>query len=530
MNEDQLPGTRSVPLSLAEWVDEACDRFEGAWRAGQRPRIEDYLVEAPEPARGMLLRELLGLEIELRSGDREGPTPEEYQRRFPGHAELIEAVFAQASRDGSGRTSDSREGATTPHSPPAPISAGDTGPPPTSGSPLAVPDRISRYKGGGRPMPATAPCPGSDEYRQLLSSDLPSEEVERLTRHLESCAGCAGAVLALGGGATLDDLLARARNHGVAVPTVGNENGPRVGLEGKQVGDYELLFPPIGRGGMGVVHRARKRGTGRVVAVKMIRSGREASPDEVQRFLREAHAMSRLGHPHIVPIEKIDEHDGLPFFVMKFVEGGNLTEHLAEFRGDFRKAARLVAAVARAVQHAHERGVFHRDLKPANILLDGDTPLVSDFGLAKYVAPPQGTTAPGPLTQTGAILGTAEYMAPEQAAGVKDPTPAIDVYGLGAILYELLTGRPPFQGANLLETLQQVRCDEPKRPRALNPAVPRELEAICLTCLEKKPGNRYPSAAALADDLERWAAKGERPTEQGAVNATPVACTRRMWV
>jgi WD40 repeat protein len=268
---------------------------------------------------------------------------------------------------------------------------------------------------------------------------------------------------------------------------------------GTHFGDYEILGE-LGRGGMGIVYKARQQSLPRLVALKMILAGQLASPDQVQRFYREARLVAQLDHPNIVPVYEVGEHEGQHYYTMKLIDGHSVFCELGHYRRHHKAAAYLVARVARAVHfaHEHEPSILHRDLKPANILLDAaKQPHVTDFGLAKQL------DASSSLSPEGAVIGTASYMAPEQATGGR-LTPAADVYSLGTVLYELLTGRPPFQGATALETLAQVVSDPPVPPRRLNPAVPRDLETICLYCLDKRPHKRFSSAAALADDLERW--------------------------
>ncbi|HEY7428822.1 MAG TPA: serine/threonine-protein kinase [Gemmataceae bacterium] len=280
---------------------------------------------------------------------------------------------------------------------------------------------------------------------------------------------------------------------------------------------YELL-QVLGQGGMGLVYKARQKSADRLVALKLIRTERPTSEADVQRFRNEAEAAAQLDHPHIVPVYEVGARTGHFFFSMKLIEGGGLDGQLERFRDDLPGAARLVAQVARAVHHAHQRGILHRDLKPSNILLDGERqPHVSDFGLAKRIE------ADGSLTQTGAIVGTPQYMAPEQTSGRKGAVmTATDVYGLGTVLYALLTGRPPFRGETVLETLEQVREREPEPPRRRNAKVDRDLETICLKCLEKEPQQRYGSAQALAEELESWL-RGE------PIQARRIGWGQRIW-
>jgi tetratricopeptide (TPR) repeat protein/tRNA A-37 threonylcarbamoyl transferase component Bud32 len=280
---------------------------------------------------------------------------------------------------------------------------------------------------------------------------------------------------------------------------------------------YEIL-EELGRGGMGVVYKARQLRLNRVVALKMILAGDHAPQEAALRFLAEAENIARLHHPHIVQIFSFGDCEGRPFFAMEYVGGGSLSDRLDGTPRQARESARLVETLARAIHEAHQLGIIHRDLKPANILLTADgIPKIADFGLAKCL------DVETRLTRTQTIVGSPSYMAPEQigisSMGVG---PAADVYSLGAIIYELITGRPPFQAATILETLEQVRSDEPIAPRRLQPKLPRDLDTICLKCLEKIPARRYSSAAELADDLRRF--------ELGqTIRARPVGAHERLW-
>ena len=395
--------------SLAEFehVVERCDRYEAAWREGRRPRIEDYLAEALEPERAaLLLRELLTLELELRSNGGERPEPQEYRERFPGHVELINRILNEA-------------GPSTPHDQQAPTGS---------------------YQIGWEPSPT------EEFFAQTFEKEI------------------------------------------------GKADWP-------EVAGYDILAE-LGHGGMGVVYQARQQQLKRLVALKMIRAGLQARPKDLDRFRLEAEAVARLHHANIVQIYDIGAAAGLPFVALELLEGGSLADRLAGTPQPGRQAAELMVTLARAMHTAHQAGIVHRDLKPSNVLFDRDgTPKIVDFGLAKHLEVQHGHT------ETGQIMGTPSYMAPEQARGqTREISPATDVYALGAILYEMLTGRPPFKGTIPAETVWQVIHEEPVPPSRLLSRVPRNLETICLKCLAKEPPRRYASAEALADDLRRYLA------------------------
>jgi tRNA A-37 threonylcarbamoyl transferase component Bud32 len=411
------PATQSPVLV----IDACCDRFELAWRAGQGPRIEQYLNGVSESDRGPLLTELVLLELELRRRRGDEPSLEEYQGRFPGETELVAGLFAAGSSSGD-RTELDRRGT----------------------------------KASREPLPMTL---------------FPVAETN------------------LG---------------------PGEARAPAAGPEQDRSFDYQLL-EELGRGAMGVVFKARQRHLNRLVAFKMIRDGGLAGSTQTARFRTEAKAVAQLRHPNIVQIHDVGIFNGLPFLALELLEGGTLAARLGGTPQRGRAAAELVAVLARAIDAAHRAGIIHRDLKPANVLFDHEgTPKIVDFGLAKRVEVEHGET------QSEQVMGTPSYMAPEQArGGARTVGPAADVYALGAILYEMLTGRPPFKGPTPMETVYQVIHEEPVAPSRLQPKVPRDLETICLKCLMKEPHRRYASAVELDEDLARYL-KGEpiraRPT------------------
>jgi WD40 repeat protein/tRNA A-37 threonylcarbamoyl transferase component Bud32 len=434
------PPTPDLPTEAWGRLERILEQFEDAWRHGQRPSLDDYLVAGDQERRALLV-ELVHADLYYRLEAGEQARAEEYLSRYPelGHdaAEAVSLIVAEYEQrrqyeaaltpaEYLGRFPQHRE-ELRPH-----LQA-----PPT-------PETIVRAAGG-----ETQLAPDGDLTRRDVSPDpgpmpVPSQA-------------------------------------GLVIP------------------GYEI-HGELGRGAMGVVYKARQVKLGRLVALKMILPGAHASAEQVARFRTEAEAVARLQHPNVVQVFEVGEYDGRPFFSLEFVDGGSLADRLDGTPWGSRPAARLAETLAEAVHAAHQRSIIHRDLKPANVLLTADgQPKVSDFGLAKRLDDRSG------WTQSGAVLGTPSYMAPEQAAGRTGAVgPAADVYALGAILYELLTGRPPFLGTTVMDTLDQVRRREPVPPRALNPQAPRGLETVCLKCLRKEPEKRYASARELADDLGRW--------------------------
>ncbi|PYL68415.1 MAG: hypothetical protein DMF20_00810, partial [Verrucomicrobia bacterium] len=354
----------------------------------------------------------------------------------------------------------------------------------------------------------------------MTTSDERSDSLPSATKGGAKCKKC-GATTRLDTGVCVSCLLLKGLETGGEVSKVAYESVlSEVDSTNKPwfLGNYEIL-EQIGCGGMGVIYRARQRHSRRIVAVKRVLSYRADSHGALQRFRREAQAVASLDHPNILPIYEVSEsEDGLPFFSMKFAENGSLQETAASLRDQPRKCVQLMAKVARAVEYAHSRGVLHRDIKPGNILLnDRGEPLVSDFGLAKLL------DGNNDLTRSLTTFGTAGFIAPEQTNGpAANVTPAADVYSLGAVLFNVLAGRPPFLGSNPVSVIRQASETQAPRLRSLAPSLDRDLETICARCLERDPKARYHSAGDLAADLERWL--DGRP-----IVARPVSPPARIW-
>lgn len=405
-------------------------------------------------------------------------------------------------------------------------------------------------------------CPSAEQLSDLLADSLTTTEWDILARHVEACANCQGRLARLSGTPVAESWLRAEqpaedseaedefvrRLQRMRPPSENSDENPTLRptahspLAGERiptstepewpaVPGYELLGE-LGRGGMSVVYKARQVALERYVAVKMILTGAHMGARELVRFRVEAEVIARLQHPNIVQIYDVGEAAGRPYFVLEFVAGGSLAQHLQGRPQPARPAAQLVETLARAVHAAHVNGVVHRDLKPANILLAAGghsgaflnaVPKITDFGVAKCADDDGETLGHRSPTATGEFLGTPNYMAPEQAMVPRQPIgPAADVYALGAILYELLTGRPPFRGESPLDTILQVLHSDPVSVTGLQPNVPRDLETICLKCLRKEPHKRYGTALELAEDVQNFL-QGE------PIRARPVGVVEKVW-
>jgi WD40 repeat protein/tRNA A-37 threonylcarbamoyl transferase component Bud32 len=450
---------RLAPLGPAELLQLLLGKQRQDWERGERVPVEQYLERARAAGESWLdedgVLDLLYNEIVLREEHGDHPNIDEYRRRFPEYADQLEWQFAvhEGLRDCSFWQKASGPG--TPADGPLP------------GEPSSDQTEV-----GAGPRPA----PGNN-----LPTLAPGEQ-QLPSPHAPTVTPAAPA----DDRGTLSDPAVR--THRPARPPVGQEIIP----------GYEVLGE-LGRGGMGVVYKARQVKLRRLVALKMILAGAHARPDDLARFKVEAEAVARLQHPNIIQIHEIGEHGGLPYFSLEFCAGGSLASRLNGTPLPAPEAAQLIETLARAMHAAHQQQVIHRDLKPANILLTADgRPKITDFGLAKKLDE-------GGHTHTGEVMGTPSYMAPEQARGrAGEIGPHTDVYSLGAILYELLTGRAPFRAATPMETLHLVLSDDPVSPSRLQPRTPRDLVTVCLKCLQKEPKKRYATALELAEDLERF--------------------------
>jgi tRNA A-37 threonylcarbamoyl transferase component Bud32 len=448
-----LPGARiaALPPEVWERLEQILGDFEAAWQRGARPDVADYLAGVSGPERAVLLTELACEDLEFRLQAGEAACAEDYLRRFP------ELAGAPATE-------------------------------------LILAECLLRRKLGGVPDV------------EGLGARFPdhAEAVEAALTRLRELAPVGGRQ-GQGTGSAADTTP---DGPAAANPA---RRGAAPAAKGLAIPGYEVL-EELGRGGMGVVYKARQRSLNRLVALKMLLHTDATDVEALRRFRAEAEALARLRHPNIVAPHDVGECNGQPYFTMEYVAGGSLAQRLEKGLLLVAEAARLVEVLARAVAVAHRCGIVHRDLKPANVLLEDGRPdsllsavpcalfpKITDFGLAKNL------NAPTAHTRSGTLLGTPAYMAPEQADGQGNRVgPCADIYALGAVLYELLTGRPPFVGEDRLDVLLQVRMLEPVPPGRLRPRLPRDLEVICLKCLQKRPADRYPTAAALADDLRRF--------------------------
>jgi serine/threonine-protein kinase len=531
MNESQndKPGTQK--LSRAAWMARVVEDFEAAWQraldGGPRPQIPVFLV-------GRAQAERVALRRELETVDREFQQRLTAQHRaLAGDTAAVEDSSARRDTDPSipnltvalSPSNAGREDATLNLAP-------ENASPPRQDDTLNLDEKPS--------------APALDVTVNLApnAAELPRQDTEVLgpsrslapaptinldpnapaPPHQDTMPLDAKPSMPLCATVNLDSSAGVATGHDLTMPLDDEPSFQVDAEEEKSDGEYPeiagyKILGVLGRGGMGVVYRARHLKLDRIVALKMVIAGAHAGPDQLARFYTEAQAVAHLQHPTIIQIYEVGEQEGLPYFSLEFVDGGSLAQKCAGKPQPDKEAAQMVETLARGMHHAHTHGVVHRDLKPANILLTSvGSPKITDFGLAKRL---EGESSS--QTRSGAILGTPSYMAPEQALGeVHQVGPLTDVYSLGAILYELITGRPPFLAANPMDTVMQVVREEPVPPKQLQPAVARDLETICMKCLQKEQAKRYPDAETLAEDLRRFQA-GE------PISARPVSAAERAW-
>jgi serine/threonine-protein kinase len=526
MNESQDGGPGTQNLSRTQWMGRVVADFEAAWRraleGGPRPQIPAFLVGRAHDERAMLRRELETIDREFQQRLIAS------QSRLDGSTAAIEDAAAKRDTDPSMPSptialnpDDAPRGDATQN-----LSPGKSNPPIQDATLNLDAKPVSGFDATINLAPNAVKTPG--QVTEILGDrrddgPLPTVNLDPNApppAEPDTMAWDAKPSMRLGATVNLDSSAGVPTGHDLTMPLDGDASY-EVGAEDEksdgefpEVAGYKLLGV-LGRGGMGVVYRARHIKLDRIVALKMVIAGAHAAPEQLARFYTEAQAVAHLQHPTIIQIYEVGEQEGLPYFSLEFVDGGSLAQKCAGKPQPDKEAAQIVETLARGMHYAHQHGVVHRDLKPANILLMSDgSPKITDFGLAKRLE-----TESSSQTRSGAILGTPSYMAPEQALGeVHQVGPLTDVYSLGAILYELITGRPPFLAPNPMDTVMQVIREEPVAPKELQPAVARDLETICLKCLQKEQAKRYSSAETLAEDLRRFQA-GEPITARPVGNA-----------
>lgn len=515
-----VPTVQQLSAEERSRVEESCWRFRKSLEDDSNVRLADFLNSVTGIERQVLLRELLQIEVTVRKQRGQEPDPADYARRFPESSDIVETVFD--SVDGSADTAAEVE--------------------------TVVPGQLPTDSPGNRPRSSPAshtasPAAGSTEETILESaagsSSASAQTAETIIENVGDTASsqtlAEPQATASHAAASVSQADTEAVKNQTDIETVvptdsmdpsvtmdenriaetiitptGNSSsnrsssGPVIG-SGQTFGDYELISP-LGQGGMGVVYKARQKAANRLVALKIIRPDRMSSMTEfsqrrmLERFRAEAHAAARLQHDNLVTVYDVGEIDGCPYFSMQYVEGGSLSDLITDRSLDSREAAAFIEPVCRAVDAAHQQNILHRDIKPANILIEEETqrPRIADFGLAKLQDEDQ------ELTRSGEAMGTPSYMPPEQFGDAASATVCSDVYSLGATLYHLLSGRPPFKAATSMATMRQVLNVEPVALRELNPEVDLDLETICMKCLEKEPPRRFQTAADVADELRRY--------------------------
>ncbi len=500
MDDVRGPSRPAAEMGLAGHLQRIRARFEAAWDAvppgGTPPRVADFVAVVPDEFRGPISSVLEGIDLSRRLP---GPSGVESKGLSapdsPDLGAASTAVLTPFPEEATAIDGTSVDG-------PLAVTEIDPGRSVVGPATVAMPDRIVGADGSSGDSRETLTVGTEAELAPTIAGPS-TPDARGLTVADESLADPAATVDATPTPSGAGRAASRAGRVG-HVPVSGPDG-------------YEIL-EELGRGGMGVVYKARQVGLDRPVALKMILAGGHAGADQLARFRAEARAIARLKDPGIVQVYEVGEHDGLPYFSLEFIDGGSLGDRIRGGPWSPLEAARLVAQLARSVHTAHRSGIVHRDLKPGNVLMSADgQPKITDFGLAKQ------QEVDGLQTRSGAVMGTPAYMAPEQASGQADRVgPHSDQYALGVILYELLTGRPPFQGTSVIETLEQVRLQEPVPPAQLQPKLPRDLDTICLKALQKEPSRRYEDAGALADDLGRFL-RGE------PILARPVSAAERLW-